>query len=459
MRKSIIIITLGALFYSLPFAVLGQKKDERPSVEIPDNYRGFEPSVSKTTSSIGDLKWFEIFNDHQLQQLVRTAFEKNLDLRAATVRIDAQRANLGISRSNQVPQIGTSVGVGLGDSSEPRNGFGQVLLNLLSFEIDIWGRLRHQTRAARAQLAASEEDRKAVMTVIVSEVAAGYFNLLQLDREREIARQTLADRQRSLDLIRIREQGGLATMLDVRQGEELVYSAKQVIPEIERSIEQTENHLNVLIGTNPGPIVRGRPLADQTSLPDVPAGLPSTLLERRPDILAAERDLESRRALVRAAKAAYFPRISLTAAFGMQSNSLAGLFSGGSWNFVPQLTQPIFSAGRLKSNVRLARADQELSLIRYELTIRTAFREVSDALIMHRKVKEIREAQELLVLTLRDRSRLAYLRYEGGVDSLLNALDADRSLFNAELNLARSQRDELVALVQLYKALGGGWQQ
>jgi multidrug efflux system outer membrane protein len=225
-------------------------------------------------------------------------------------------------------------------------------------------------------------------------------------------------------------------------------------------IEQTENQIRLLLGDNPGPVTRGQALNQQQELPAVPAGLPSSLLTRRPDIRAAEQNLVAQRALVSAARKAYFPTISLTGLLGFQSDQLSSLFVGPSraWTFVPQITQPIFTAGRLKSGVRFARAQQELAVVQYEQTIQTSFREVSDALVQYRKVKEIRTQQELLVTTLRDRERLAYLRYEGGVDTLLNALDADRDLFDAERNLTLTKRNELLALVQLYKALGGGWQ-
>jgi outer membrane protein, multidrug efflux system len=338
--------------------------------------------------------------------------------------------------------------------------FGGMFLNLLTFELDIWGRLRQQTKAAHAELRATEEDRKAVRTIVVGDVATGYFSLLELDSELEIDKRTLATREESLRIIKLRQQGGLATMLDVRQAEELVYQASQTIPDTEGTIAQTENQISLLLGNSPGPISRSRRLTEQ-GLPAVPAGLPSSLLDRRPDIRAAEENLEAQHALVRSAKAAYFPRITLTGDLGFQSNHLSNLFTGASraWTFVPQLTQPIFTAGRLKSNVRFQQAERELALVQYQQTIQTAFREVSDALIEYRKVKDIRAQQEQLVATLHDRSRLAHLRYEGGVDTLLNALDADRELFNAELNLARTRRNELFSIVQLYKALGGGWQQ
>ena len=342
-----------------------------------------------------------------------------------------------------------------------KRSFGEVFLSLLTFEVDLWGRRRQQTKAARAQLKSTEEDRKTISTIVVSDVATNYFNLIELDAELEIAKQTLTTRQESLQLITARHQGGLATMLDVREAEQLVYEASRTIPDIKRLIEQTENQISLLLGNNPGPIPRGASLSQQKELPAVPPGLPSSLLERRPDIRSAEQLLISENALVSAAKKAYFPTISLTGALGFQSNSLANLFSGPSsaWTFIPQITQPIFTAGRLKSNVNFEKAQREFALAQYQQTVQTAFSDVSNALVQYRRVREIRTQQELLVGSLQDASLLAHVRYEGGVDTLLNALVADTSLFDAELSLAQTKRNELLSLVQLYKALGGGWQQ
>src|SRR5438445_1626463 len=467
-RLITVVVTVGLLAGS----ATGQKKYERPSVKTPDTFRGANAVAPPDQTSIGDLKWFDVFKDEELQKLVRTAMIQNYDLRSAVGRIDAARANLGLARSDQFPQFEASADltttrgsrngpVGASGQGGRSRSFGSVLLNLLTFELDVWGRLRQQTKAARAELRASEEDRKAVMTTVVGDVATGYFSLLELDSELDIDKRTLATREDSLRLIKLRQQGGVATMLDLRQAEELVYQASETIPDTERAIEQTENQISLLLGNNPGSIARGQSLTQQQELPAVPPGLPSSLLERRPDIRAAEEQLVAQHALVYAAKAAYFPRISLTGLLEFESNQLANLFTVPSraWSFVPQITQPIFTAGRLKSNVKFAKAQQELALVQYQQTIQTAFRDVSDALVQYRKVKEIRAQQELLVTTLQDRSRLAHLRYEGGVDSLLNALDADRDLFSAELNLAQTRRNELLSLVQLYKALGGGWQQ
>ena len=271
--------------------------------------------------------------------MIREALESNYDLRDAVARVDAARANLGITRADQFPTIAVSsnittspyfrgrlVPAASGHSSRQRT-FGSVALNLLSFEADIWGRLRSATEAARADLLATEENRKTVVMTLVSDVAGAYFNLLELDMELAIAERTLTTREESLKLIRNRERSGLATLLDVRQGEQLVHAAEQVIPNVEQHIEQTENQISLLLGRNPGPITRGRLLTEQEQPPSVPSGLPSALLERRPDIRAAEQKLISANAMIGVAKAAYYPRISLTGLLGSQSNQLSNLFS------------------------------------------------------------------------------------------------------------------------------------
>jgi multidrug efflux system outer membrane protein len=442
----------------------------RPAVTSPEIFRGSASTAAADLTSLADLKWFEVFKDERLQGMVRTALVRNHDLRDAMVRVEAARATLGITRADQFPTVDAGANVTTQRSSangtfplpegvDQTRTSGTVAVNL-AFEVDVWGRLRRATEAARADLLATEENRKTVVTTLVSDVASAYFNLLELDLELAIARRTLTAREDSLQLIRSRAQGGLGTLVDVRQGEQLVYSAAQAIPNLEQLIERTENQISLLLGGNPGAITRGRPLTEQEQPPSVPAGLPSALLERRPDIRAAEQNLVAANAIIGVAKAAYFPRISLTSFLGFQSNQLSNLFTGPArvWQFAPQVTQPIFNAGRLKSNVRLAKAQEQIALIQYERTIQTAFREVSDTLIQYQKVREIRAQQELLVATLQDRSRLSYVRYRGGVDTLLNALDADRDLFDAELGLAQTRRNELLALVQLYRALGGGWQ-
>jgi NodT family efflux transporter outer membrane factor (OMF) lipoprotein len=299
-----------------------------------------------------------------------------------------------------------------------------------------------------------------VVTTLVSDVATNYFNLLQLDYELEISQRTLDTRRDSLRLVQDRQGGGVATLLDLRQAEQLVRSAAQTIPALEQQIEQTENQINLLLGQNPGEVIRGRKFVEQELPPEVPAGMPSSLLERRPDIRAAEDALVAANANIGVAKAAYFPQLSLSGLLGGQSTQLSSLFSGphSAWSFIPQVSQPIFSAGRLKSNVKLAEAERDSALIQYQKSIQTAFSDVSNALIAHQRTRESRVEQEALVTALQDRTRLAYVRYRGGVDTQLNALDADRDLFQAELALAQIRLNELLSVVQLYKALGGGWQ-
>jgi multidrug efflux system outer membrane protein len=445
----------------------------RPVVQIPDSFRTAQPVAAPQTESLADLKWFEVFKDDKLQDLISTAIQQNYDLRIAFANVEAERALLGITRSNQYPNVFAGADIqftrlsrdgafALSPTVVPsqNRNWGEAFLGLLSFEVDIWGRLRRATEAARANLLSAEENRKAVMTTLISDVAANYFMLRELDYELEISQRTLGTRQDSLRLIQSRQGGGVATLLDLRQGEQLVYSASETIPALRQRIEQSENQITLLLGRNPAGIVRGRGLLEQELPPQVPAGLPAVLLERRPDIRAAEESLIAANANIGVAKAAYFPQISLSGFLGGQSTQLASLFNGShtAWSFVPQITQPIFTAGRLKSGVRFAQAQQQAFLAQYEKAIETAFTEVSNALIAHDRLRESRDQQENLVAALRDRTRLAYVRYEGGVDTLLNALDADRDLFQAELTLSQIRLNELLSVVQLYKALGGGWQ-
>jgi len=445
----------------------------RPAIQTPAVFRAPAPLQPNESASLADLKWFEVFQDETLQELEKTALTQNYDLRDAVAHVDAARANLGIVRSDQFPSFGAGAQISTTRTSldgaislpsafvrSQNRTFGAATLNLLSFEADIWGRLRRGTEVARANLLSAEENRKAVVVTLVSEVARAYFTLRELDAELEISQRTLATRQQSLDLIKNRQAGGVATLLDLRQAEQLVYTASETIPTLQQQIEQTENTISLLLGKNPSAIERGPSLEAQQP-PEVPPGLPSALLERRPDIRAAEQNLIAANAEIGVAKAAYFPQISLSGFLGGQGTQLSSLFSGpsGVWNFTPQVTQPIFTAGRLRSNVRLAEAQRESALVEYEKAIQTGFTEVSNALIAHQRVRESRVQQELLVGALQDRTRLAYVRYRGGVDTLLNALDADRDQFQAELNLEQLRLSELMAVVQLYKSLGGGWQQ
>ena len=446
---------------------------QRPLVKTPDNFRAPDPLPAPQATSLADLKWWDVFKDEKLQDLIRAALVANYDLRDAVVRVEAARASLSVTRSNQFPQLGANGAIEFNrlsrDGQTPlpasflpdqNRNFGEATLNLLSFEVDIWGRLRRATEASRANLLNADENRKAVIVTLVSDVATDYLHLRELDYELEISKATLATRQDSLNLTVDRLTGGVATLLDQREAEQLVNVAEQTIPELQQQIEQTENQITLLLGQNPGGIVRGRDFMRQEMPPEVPAGLTSALLERRPDILAAEQNLVAANANIGVAKAEYFPQVSLSGFLGGQSTQLTSLFNGphSAWSFVPQVSQPIFAAGRLKSGVKLAEAGRDEALIQYEKTIQTAFTEVSNALIAHQRVRESRVKQEALVTTLQDRKRLAYLRYRGGVNTQLDALDADRDLFTAQLSLAEIRLNELLSVVQLYKALGGGWQ-
>jgi NodT family efflux transporter outer membrane factor (OMF) lipoprotein len=470
-RQLFVSALIIAMFGNL---AMGQKKVyQPPSVQTPTVYRAEDATSQPGTQSFGDVKWFEVFKDEQLLVLLRTAIAQNYDVRQAVARINAARAQLGLARADQFPNFAASAN--LTTTRLPQDGsfrelppgtqrnisFGQVLLNLLNFEIDIWGRVRKIKNARLADLRAAEEDRNTVLATVVSTVAAAYLQLRELDLELDISRRTLATREESMRIIKLRTDAGVATALDLRQAEQLVYSARAAIPDLQRAIEQQENLINLLLGQNPAPVLRGRELVAQELTPTVPAGLPSDLLQRRPDIRSAEQSLVAANFSVEAARAAYFPRISLSGFLGGDSTALSSLFTsaGSVWGLAPQVTQPIFTAGRLKSNVKLNKALQESAIVGYQSTVQGAFREVSDALIAYRKTREVRVQQELLVQTLQERSRLAYLRYEGGVDSLLNALDADRDFFEAQLVLAQVKLNELTAVVQLYRALGGGWQQ
>ena len=469
MRASYLAITAGAI---LLVACKVGPNYRRPQVAIPPNFRAPTPLPAPQAASLANLKWFEVFHDQKLQDLIRIALVNNYDLRDAVTRVEQARANLGITRSNQFPQLSAQADLQITrlsrDGQFPlspsfiptqNRNWGEAALNLLPFEVDIWGRLRRATEAARANLLNAAENRKAVVSTLVSDVASDYFQLLELDAELAISQRTLETRAQSLQLTRHQEDYGTATLLDVRQAEQLVDSVAVSITSLEEQIQQTENAVALLLGRNPETIPRGLSLIEQT-LPDVPPGLPSALLERRPDILATEQALIAANAEIGVARAAYFPQITLTGIIGSQTSSLANLFSGptNAWTFVPEITQPIFTAGRLKSGVRLAQAQRDQAQVAYERSIATAFREVSDALIAHQWTRASRLDQQRLVAVLQDRKRLAYIRYYGGLDTQLNALDADRDLLQGELTLAQIRYSELVSVVQLYKALGGGWQ-
>ena len=441
---------------------------KRPTVDVPGAYRGAVPPEAQhpAEESLGDQKWWEVFQDKQLQDLIHTALQQNYDVRIAATRILEAQAQVGITRADGLPTI--SAGAQSVDQRNARSRFfpafnssaHQVDLSL-AWDLDFWGKYRRANESARASLLATQWAREAVINTLVSDVAAAYFQLRELDLQLEISRRTLASRQDSLQLTQVLAKGGATSMLDVRQAEQLVFTAAETIPDLERRIEQQENFISTLLGNNPGPIARGAKLTEQPHLPEVPAGLPSSLLERRPDILQAEAQLIAANAQIGVAKAAYFPQISLTASAGFQSSALTNLFSGpaGIWNFGGSLVQPIFAGGRIRSGVRLSEARQQETLLTYQQTVQQAFRGVSDALIEYRKDREFREQQEQLALAAEDAAHLSETRYRGGATSYLEVLTNETNYFDAELGLAQAQLNELLGLVSIYRNLGGGWQE
>jgi len=441
---------------------------KRPSVNVPGTYRGAMPSeaTQPAAESLGDQKWWEVFQDKQLQDLIYTALQQNYDVRIAATRILEAQAQVGITRADQLPTV--SAGAQSVDQRTPRtksfpqfeSSAHQVDLSL-AWELDFWGKYRRATESARANLLATEWAREAVITTLVGDVAAAYFQLRELDLELEISRRTLVSRQDSLRITQMLANGGATSMLDVRQAEQLVFTAAETIPDLERRIEQQENFISTLLGNNPGPIARGTKLTEQPHAPEIPAGLPSSLLERRPDIRQAEAQLIAANAQIGVAKAAYFPQISLTASGGYQSSALTSLFSGpaGLWSFGGSLVQPIFAGGRIRSNVKFTEARQQEAALVYQQTIQQAFRGVSDALVEYRKDREFREQQEQLAFSAQDAARLSETRYRGGATSYLEVLTNETNYFDAELGLAQAQLNELLALVRIYRNLGGGWQE
>jgi multidrug efflux system outer membrane protein len=437
---------------------------KRPPVEAPPAYRDAS-GADAVGAPFGEERWWQVFPDSTLQALVRTALEHNHDVQLAAARILEAQAQLGITRADQFPRVDAGVNV-LGERTPaalgfaPRNVGAVEITGSTQWELDFWGRFRRATEAARASLLSTEWGRRAVLTTLVSQLANAYFDLRALDAELDISRRTLETRRSSLQLTQTREQGGVASLVDVRQAEQLVYGAAAEIATLERQIAQQENFISELLGANPGPVARGLALVEQPRAPEVPAGLPSSLLERRPDIQQAEQQLVASNAQIGVARAAYFPNIALTGSGGWESTALTALFAGSNaiWTAAAAATEPVFTAGRTRSQVALAEARQHEAAIVYDQTIRRAFREVSDALVGYRKTREFREQQTLLVDSARDARRLAQIRYEGGATSYLEVLDADTRQFDAELGLAQAQLAELSAFVELYRSLGGGWQ-
>jgi len=466
MKKQLVLLILALTVLAACSAKRVGPDYSRPRVKPPEVFRA-DTEVLQPASlrSLADHKWWEVFQDEQLQHLIRTALEQNYDIRIAARKIIQARAELGITRADQMPTL--ALGAFATNQRIPSSGpipaieTSPTEVNAgLSWEADFWGKYSRGTEAARAELLASEWARQAVITTVIADVATAYFQLRELDLELEIAERTVKSRQASLELVKLQEQFGTSSRLDVRQAEQLVYTASAQIPNLQRRIEQQENAICILLAENPDAVRRGLKLTEQPRAPEVPAGLPSSLLERRPDIRYAEHQLIAANARIGVAKAAYFPQLTLTGGSGFRTTALSSLLSGpaGLWSLVGAAVQPIFTGGRLRSGVQLTEAQQQEAVLVYQQSVQQAFREVSDALVARKKNRDFRFEQERLVQSAEEAAQLSDLRYRRGVTSYLEVLDSETRYFEAELGLAQARLDELLALVQLYKALGGGWE-
>jgi multidrug efflux system outer membrane protein len=438
----------------------------RPTVDVPAAYHG-QDNAAASAESLGNAKWWTVFEDQELQKLMRVALEQNFDVRIAATRVLQATESVAIARSNQYPTLAGGVLV-TGERIPAVGGAATTTYNIPelgvsgSWDVDFWGKYRRLTEAARADLMATEWARRAVINGLVSSVASAYFDLRELDLELEISRRTLASREDSLQLTRTLVDGGAAPLSDQRQAEQLVETAAAAIPDLERAIAQQENAINILLGRNPGvAIARGLSLSDQPIPQAPPAGIPSALLARRPDIGQAEQNLIAANARIGVARAAFFPVISLTGIGGIASGALTTLFRGASraWNYTGSLMEPIFTKGRLNANLRLVEAQREQALLQYQQAIQQSFRDVSDALIAYQKLHEFRAHREKLLAAARDASQLSRMRYQGGATSYLEVLTNETNYYSAEVGAAGAILRERLALVQLYNALGGGWEQ
>ena len=438
----------------------------RPAVQTPTSFRALAPETKALEqASYADLPWWEVFHDPILQDLIRTALKKNYDLELATERINSARAELTVTRSSLFPQLAGGANFDGGKDPTTQSKYNFLTLTAdAAFQVDLFGKLRRATEASRAELLATADTRQTVILTLVSDVAADYYTLLQLDLQLQITQQTVKTQTESIKLTKSRLDHGVATKIDVMQAQQILDTANAQIPDLERQIAQEENAISILLGDYPEAIQRGLPLTEQTLPPDVPPGLPSALIERRPDIRAQEQVLIATNANIGVAKAEFFPQIALTGsgggAFG-RSSAFSSLMAthAGIWSYGAQVSQPVFTGGALRGNLHLAESEHEQALIEYRQTIQRAFGDVSDALIGYQKNHEVRLRQQDTVADLEETLRLSNARYKGGTTTYLEVLDAQRSLYTAQLTLADARGSEYRSLVQLYKTLGGGWQQ
>jgi outer membrane protein, multidrug efflux system len=440
----------------------------KPVVAIPTAYHGPSENLQAQAqaASYADLPWWQVFQDPVLQDLIRNTLKQNYDLQTATEKITYARAQLMITRSNQFPQVDVT---GVATDERAFSGFpfktryGTYAADA-TFQLDLFGQLRRATESARAQLLSTQYAQKTEILTLVSDVASDYFALLALDLQLQISRDTVKTQEDAVKLTMFRLEHGVATKLDVLQALQVLDTANSQIPDLERQIGLEEDALSILLGEYPHGVARGRPLVEQATPPEVPVGLTSSLLARRPDILEAEQNLIAANAEIGVAKAAFFPQITLTGTGGGavgRSSVFSTLINSniGTWGVAGQLTQPIFEGGRLRGNLHATESQQRQELIAYKQTIQGAFKDVSDALIAYQKYYQVRVAQETTVKDLSDSVSTSLTRYRGGIATYLEVLDNQRSLFTAQLTLAQDRGNEFQSLVQLYKALGGGWQQ
>jgi len=463
MRRQVILFIVSVLALCLGGCMVGPDY-VRPTVETPQNWRIEEQEARDLSNS----SWWEQLGDPVLNDLIATALKENYDLKIAAARIEEFAGRYGFTRADLFPQVAAGAAYSRqGDSKSlenaPRSGYNfnydtfQTTLNA-SWELDIWGRVRRSTEAARAELLASEEGRRAVILSLVSTVATAYVNLRDLDRQLEIARSTVKTREDGYSIFKDRFEGGIISEMELSQVKSQYEEALTTIPQFEKAITQQENGLSVLLGRNPGPIQRGKTI-DQLTLPTVPVGLPSDLLARRPDIRQAEQNLIAANAVIGVAKAAYFPSISLTGFFGFASSDLSDLFKGSSqvWQYSMPVNVPIFTAGKIAGQVKAAEAVQQQTLLSYQQTIQTAFREVDDSLVDQKRTREQLAVQQKQVESLQKYYELSKLRYDNGYTSYIEVLDAERSLFSVQLSYTQNQGVLFFSLINLYKAMGGGW--
>jgi multidrug efflux system outer membrane protein len=459
MKKAIILLVAVAL----AGCMVGPDY-RRPSVDVPQSFR-FEDKEAK---DLANTAWWEQFNDPVLNELIQIALQENKDVKIAAARIGQFVGQYMTTRSRLFPQIGAGASGGmtrltekglvpLSSRVENPNDIWEVFLNG-NWEIDVWGKIRRATEAARAGILSSEEGRRTVILSLVAAVASAYIDLRDADREMEISIKTAETYKESLRIFELRFKEGFSSSIEVNMVKAEYEQALSRISFFEKTISQFENALSILLGRNPGPIPRGKTL-DGLALPDVPSGLPSDLLAQRPDILRAEQDLIAANAQIGVAKALYYPTISLTGIFGFSSTDLSKLFKSDAqaWNFAVPVTAPIFTAGAIRGQVEFTEAQKRELVIRYQQVIQTAFREVDDSLVDQKNTKDQLAALGRRTAALKEYSRLAQIRFDEGYTSYLEVLDANRSLFDAELIYAQTQSTLFRSFVNLYKAMGGGW--